>query len=216
MQELTNTQRTVLSGAVARDDGAANIPPKMSKAVSSKLATSLVGRKLMREVRTKRGMPVWRRTGDHAAFSLVITFAGKKALGVEDQAGDARMDCAPPVASMDKSLSNKRTTQRATGAANSTLDKSVRLNRGPAVKGCRDCDPPRSKRQVLIDMLSKPEGATLDQMVLALGWLPHTTRAELTRLRQRGLSITRAPRKDQASLYSLAAPLDTIRVGKAA
>jgi hypothetical protein len=112
MSKLTITQRNVLSGAVAREDGAANIPAKMSKVASAKLAASLLGRKLMREVRTKRGMPIWRRGEDDGAFSLVITSTGKKMLGVEDEAGDARMDSIHQAAPVDKTLSNKGTMKR--------------------------------------------------------------------------------------------------------
>ena len=32
-------------------------------------------------------------------------------------------------------------------------------------------------------------GATLDDLTAATGWLPHTTRAAITRLRQRGFEI---------------------------
>jgi hypothetical protein len=55
---------SVTANAVSSDgghNGAANIPVKMNKVASAKLAAGLVERKLMREVRAKRGMPVWRR-----------------------------------------------------------------------------------------------------------------------------------------------------------
>jgi hypothetical protein len=132
------------------------------------------------------------------------------------------MDSSRQADPIDKALSNKAMKKRrAAGAAKSAPDKAMRLNPEPADKSRLQSDQAhsRSKRQLLIDMLSKPDGATIDQMVAALDWLPHTTRAELTRLRQRGFSINRSPRNDKASLYSLAAPPptpDTIRVGKAA
>ena len=36
---------------------------------------------------------------------------------------------------------------------------------------------------------SRPEGATLEDLSAAAGWLPHTTRAAITRLRQRGYDV---------------------------
>lgn len=53
--------------------------------------------------------------------------------------------------------------------------------------------PPRegSKTAVLLDMLQREGGASLDQMVKRTGWLPHTVRAMLTGLRKRGFAIGR-------------------------
>ncbi|PLK26694.1 DUF3489 domain-containing protein [Novosphingobium sp. TH158] len=48
-----------------------------------------------------------------------------------------------------------------------------------------------SKRDAVIALLSRPEGASIDEMVAATGWLPHTTRAMLTGLRKKGHAITR-------------------------
>ena len=63
-----------------------------------------------------------------------------------------------------------------------------------------DPDPvgvaPQTKQTLLIAMLQRKEGATLDQLVEATGWLPHTTRAALTGLRKKGHVITRS--KDEA------------------
>jgi hypothetical protein len=60
MARLTDTQLIVLSKAAARDDGIASIPGGLNKAAAAKLGASLVSRKLMREVRSKPDMPVWR------------------------------------------------------------------------------------------------------------------------------------------------------------
>lgn len=59
----------------------------MTKAAAAKVGSSLVARKLMRELKAKPGMPVWRLDEDRRPISLMITKAGQKAIGVED--GDA-------------------------------------------------------------------------------------------------------------------------------
>jgi hypothetical protein len=51
MAKLTDTQLIVLSKAAARDDGIASIPAGLNKAAAAKVATSLISRKLMREIR---------------------------------------------------------------------------------------------------------------------------------------------------------------------
>ena len=84
MAKLTDTQLIVLSAAAARDDGIAVVPAKMNRAAASKVGASLVTRKLMREVRSKPGMPVWRKDEDDRPISLMITRAGRDAIGVEE------------------------------------------------------------------------------------------------------------------------------------
>ena len=57
MSSLTDSQLIVLSAAAARDDGSAVAPQEMRRAAASKVGSSLVARKLMREVRAKTGRP---------------------------------------------------------------------------------------------------------------------------------------------------------------
>jgi hypothetical protein len=53
-------------------------------------------------------------------------------------------------------------------------------------------------------MLGANDGATLEALMKATGWLPHTTRAALTGLRKRGFSIERSREAGEASLYRIA------------
>ncbi len=48
-----------------------------------------------------------------------------------------------------------------------------------------------SKRALLIERISRPEGAQIDELTKELGWLPHTVRAALTGLRRKGYVIAR-------------------------
>ena len=48
---------------------------------------------------------------------------------------------------------------------------------------------PEGKLGHLLDAVSRPEGATLEELAISSGWLPHTTRAAITRLRQRGFDV---------------------------
>jgi len=47
-----------------------------------------------------------------------------------------------------------------------------------------------TKTDTLLGMLHREEGATLEQMVAATGWLPHTTRAALTGLKKKGHEVS--------------------------
>jgi hypothetical protein len=48
-----------------------------------------------------------------------------------------------------------------------------------------------TKQSLLVSMLSAEQGVTLDALIEATGWLPHTTRAALTGLRKKGYAIER-------------------------
>jgi hypothetical protein len=47
-----------------------------------------------------------------------------------------------------------------------------------------------TKKAQLISLLSKNAGSDVDDISKRFGWLPHTTRAALTRLRQAGYKIS--------------------------
>ncbi len=187
MAKLTDSQLIILSAAAARDDGAAVVPVKMNKAAASKVGSSLVARKLMREVRARAGTPPWRQDGDGRPISLMITKAGRIAMGVEEPGGAERATA---------SKSNAASRRSAQGVKEPANNKDG---------GKPDAVPaPRtgSKQALLIEMLSEKAGATLDALVAATGWLPHTTRAALTGLRKRGFSIERR-REGETSVYHI-------------
>lgn len=62
----------------------------------------------------------------------------------------------------------------------------------------------QTKASLLLDLLRRADGATLDELVAATGWLPHTTRAALTGLRKKGHTINKTKR-DDATCYRIAA-----------
>ena len=49
---------------------------------------------------------------------------------------------------------------------------------------------PPSKQQQLAALVVRDEGAMLDQMIAATGWLPHSTRAALTGLQKKGYVLS--------------------------
>ena len=59
-------------------------------------------------------------------------------------------------------------------------------------------------------MLSRKNGVTIDELIAATGWLPHTTRAALTGLRKRGHTIERR-RTDDVTHYRIVATKEISR-----
>ncbi|TXN02007.1 DUF3489 domain-containing protein [Methylobacterium sp. WL64] len=62
-----------------------------------------------------------------------------------------------------------------------------------------------SKLDRLVAMLARPDGAGIDELVGALGWLPHTTRAALTGLRKRGYALSTVRTTGAPTRYRIAA-----------
>jgi hypothetical protein len=184
MAKLTDTQLIVLSKAAARDDGIAVAPAKMNKAAAARVGKSIVARKLMREVRSKPGMPVWREDEDNRSISLMITRAGRDAIGVDESIVD----------------SPRPSTSVQAPAEFASDQKRVRTGDGSKTPGDNNTTPRAGTKQALvIDMLNAKKGATLDALMKATGWLPHTTRAALTGLRKRGFQIERHRGDGEAS-----------------
>ena len=66
--------------------------------------------------------------------------------------------------------------------------------------------PKTTKNAMLITLVSTESGADIASLSTALGWLPHTTRAALTRLRHAGYGLeTIAPPEGGARRYRIAA-----------
>jgi len=55
----------------------------------------------------------------------------------------------------------------------------------------------------ILDLLQRDQGASLDDLIAATGWLPHTTRAALTGLRQRGYGLARSKAADGRTVYRI-------------
>src|SRR3954463_14456192 len=77
-------------------------------------------------------------------------------------------------------------------------------------------EPAPTKQAAVIGLLQREGGATLADLIDATGWLAHTTRAALTRLRQAGHLIEKAKHETGATVYRIVAPRRTTRSRKAA
>jgi hypothetical protein len=111
------------------------------------------------------------RLGDGRAVLLTITAAGVEAIGIEP----ATEPCA-----LDTSPSGEPALSAPTGA-DAAPEKRTRKGRGTRAPKGADSVPARrhrdgTKEARLIEMLRRKEGATIPQIVDALGWQPHTMR----------------------------------------
>lgn len=173
--KLSDTQLVILSSASQRGDGLAVLPEGIKGAAAKTAVTKLIGLGLLKEVRAKRDQPAWRTDEEDRPVALKLTRAGSEAIGVD------------PDPAAEESPATSAKGQKRSGPGN------------PASAEPR----PGSKQALVISLLERPTGATLDDLIKATGWLPHTTRAALTGLRHKGHAIERLKSDAGKTVYQL-------------
>jgi Protein of unknown function (DUF3489) len=169
--KLTDTQLAMLSAAAKRGDRCVVAPKNLKGGAAQKVALKLSAEGLVKEIITKAGLGVWRRDdGAGRSYSLKLTAAGLKAVTSESNVQPTAAD--EDVAGSVSEVADKTAARAAT--------------KTPAT-------PPRDGTKIakVIGLLQRNDGATLDEVIAATGWLPHTSRAAFTGLRKRGYAIER-------------------------
>ena len=186
--KLSDTQRAILFQASQRKDRCL-IPPKTLKAAAAqKVATKLLKAGLVREIKAKTGMEAWRRDEETGqAYSLKLTDAGLKAIAADERGSQSIPSTAVP---QNTNAANMAAARSATAAPTATAPRQG------------------TKIARVIELLQREQGARLEELIAATGWLPHTARAALTGLRHRGYDV-RLERGEtgRASVYRAVATL---------
>lgn len=117
---------------------------------------------------------------------------------------------------MAKTKSSEKTAARRTTPSVRDRTAKAMADVAPALS----VEPPQTrgptKQALIIGLLQRERGATLADLMTATGWLSHTTRAALTRLRQAGHVLDKAVGETGATAYRIAAPARAARLRKAA
>ena len=108
---------------------------------------------------------------------------------------------------MTKTSKNAQTASSAARRSAKSQERKAKPTAGGASQAASPNAAPKapSKRQQLAELVIRDEGATLDQMIAATGWLPHTTRAALTGLKKKGYVIS-SDKIDGVRTYRAVAP----------
>ncbi len=189
MPKLTDTQLVILSAAARRQDRAVLPLPKSLKIKGGAVTKTLEGLRkkgLLEEKPAARNATAWREGEDGRHLMLVITDAGLQAIGVD---ADEKTSKQPRLTKTRVKKRRGGTVQKPTAATPKGKKPQTTARQG-------------TKQALLIDLLKRKKGATIEAIVEALGWLPHTVRAALTRLRQQGYRIERV-REDGVSRYRI-------------
>jgi hypothetical protein len=172
--KLTDTQLVMLSAAAQRDDRLVVLPGTLKGGAAKASLGKLLTLALIEERPVRRDEPHWRTEEEGGLIGLAITTAGLKAIGVEDEPTTAHEN-------------GTAAASESGGVAESPTAASPRAG---------------SKQALVLALLSRSEGASLDELVAATGWLPHTTRAALTGLRQKGHPLVRT-KGEVGSVYRI-------------
>ena len=150
---LSNTQLIVLSAACQRPDRSIYpLTTKLPGGAAAKVLGSLLNKNLVKEVPAKRVETIWREDKKRGRLTLRATPDAFKALGIEESAAGAEAFSS---------------TERKPESARKVSKSKPKAHRAD------------SKQAKLIEMLMRPDGASIDEIVTAFGWQPHTVRGAI-------------------------------------
>ncbi len=177
MSKLTDTQLVILSAAAQREDGTVLPLPKSLKFKGAAITKTLEGLRKKGLLEEKSAAPdteAWRETEDGRRMMLVITDTGLRAIdGVPD--GEAGKKSAST-----KPQPKKR---RGRGEKKPAAAKSKGKQSAPAMRQ-------GTKQALLIDLLKRKNGATIDEIVEATGWQAHSVRGAISGALKKKLGLT--------------------------
>ena len=172
---LSDAQKRILSNAAAHTDhGIFPLPAdfRARGAVRQKVLAALLKHGLAAERLTADDSAVWRRDARRHRLTLIMTSHGGHAIGLgTDDVISPSVELAA-----DAALINRGGDRD--GNTNSAAPPITVLTTAPS-----------GKLGSVLSALATEGGATLAALAALTGWLPHTTRAALSRLRQRGYPI---------------------------
>ncbi|MGH6921824.1 MAG: DUF3489 domain-containing protein [Geminicoccaceae bacterium] len=198
MTRLSDTQLVILSAAAQRADlSVLPLPDNLTLkgGALNKVMDSLRNRGLIRVL-----------GGDGGPERVVITSEGMAAIGVEadDDEAPTTADTAPTSAEPDSAGDAPARASEANGAQKRAKARPAKgkgkkarttapATSEPEAAGEPSAKPtPRAgtKQAQMIEMLKRPEGATVEQIAAATGWQHHTIRGAISGALKKKLGLT--------------------------
>jgi len=194
MPKLTDTQLVILSAAAGCQDGAVLPLPrslKVNKAAATTVLKSLLKKGLVAEGPAAPDEAHWRETRDGGRTALVITDTGLQALGVE----------------VDRKTSKQSSSTKAQPSERSRRAERKPSGSRPKGRTSPAAGRPGTKQALLIDLLKRKKGATIEEIVEATGWQAHSVRGAIsgTLKKKLGLMVTSEKPDDGARRYRIVA-----------
>jgi len=182
MPQLTDAQLVILSAAAGRKDQAVLPLPKSLKIKGTTVTNilySLRKKGLLEEKPTARGAVGWRDDKDGRRKMLVIT-----------EAGFAALDGAPKIEPSKRAASAKSQTKKVRIGAE-PKKVTIKTNSAASAPTIRV----GTKQALLIGLMQRKTGATLDEAVEATGWQRHSVRGAISGTLKKKLGLAVASEK---------------------
>jgi DNA-binding MarR family transcriptional regulator len=194
MPKLSDSQLVILSAAARRKGGTVLPLPrslKVNKAAATTVLKSLLKKGLVAERPAAVDEAHWRETRDGGRTALAISDAGLQAIGVDVDRKTSKQSPStrPPPKQRSRRAGRKPTDPKPNGR---TSPAAIR---------------PGTKQALLIDLLKRKKGATIEKIVEATGWQPHTVRGTIsgTLKKKLGLMVTSEKPDDGPRRYRIVA-----------
>ena len=191
MTRLSDTQLVILTAAAQRADLSVLPLPdslKLKGGALTKVMDSLRNKGLIRVIETA-GRPQ----------RVVLTSEGMAAIGVEREdegqtTTPAEADTAPTPADAATTVEAPGPTAEADGAATPAKRrakaKAKAAKPGKAAPAEKPTPRTGTKQALMIDLLKRPAGATVEQIAAATGWQHHTIRGAISGALKKKLGLT--------------------------
>jgi hypothetical protein len=188
MTKLSDAQAVILSAAAQRDDGAVLPLPETLK-IKGGAVVKVLGSLKAKGLIDHQGAP----RGDDPP-PRGITRAGLQAIGVETE-DDASEEATPAdtgATSADAGVQAIEARAPVTEAAPAKSGKAVKRKARVTKAASADKPTPRAgtKQALMIELLKRPEGATVAQIAAATGWQHHTIRGAISGALKKKLGLT--------------------------
>jgi hypothetical protein len=190
IKDLSVPQLLILTTAAGRPDRMVMPLPSTLRARGAsqeRLLTSLLKLLLVEEVPTDTLILSWRHDEQGQHYALQLTAAGLTS--VKDTIEP--MSVGPAIGPIVEEV--VATAEMERGAAPDGADAP-----GPSAAA------PGGKLGKILVAIGAESGATVDELVALTGWQKHTTRAAITRLRQRGYPLQLVKRADRKAYCLIA------------
>lgn len=163
--KLSDAQLVILSAAAQRPDGSLlPLPDSLATegaALNRVMIEILCKRKLAEERPTIKGASEWRCNEEDQPLGLFITKAGLLALGIDDTEKEK-----PAQAEASKPRQRKTAAAKHRGKARKASPVRSKQRQAPAQR----------KQDVVIQMLRRKSGVTIEDIIAKTGWQPHSVR----------------------------------------